>query len=155
MDGMAMRNGNDGSKTEVFWIEDDLAGAREAYTIGDLSREFGVTLRALRFYEDKGMITPKREGLTRIYSRADRSRLEVILKGKRLGFTLSEISEMVAAHDRQGEAAAHGLKLSREKCLQQIEHLEEQKRELDAAIDELRRTHAALSSMIGESAGVA
>src|SRR6476619_1475956 len=68
----------------------------EIYTIGDLSREFGVTLRALRFYEDKGLLSPAREGMTRLYSAQDREHLKLILKGKRLGFTLVEIDEALA-----------------------------------------------------------
>ena len=93
------RNNDD----DVFWIEDDAEAAKAGpavYTIGDLAREFDVTLRALRFYEDKGLLSPRREGLARLYSAADRVRLQLILKGKRLGFTLAEISEMVEAHER-------------------------------------------------------
>lgn len=104
------------------------------FTIGDLSREFAVTLRALRFYEDKGLLTPRRDGMTRLYSEADRRRLEVILKGKHLGFTLAEIRALVAAHDGQ-EA---GLSLSRDRCLSQLAQLERQRSEIDAAIVELR-----------------
>ena len=66
------------------------------YTIGDLAREFGVTLRTLRFYEDRGLLSPRRDGTARIYDARDRERLSVILKGKQLGFTLTEIRAMVA-----------------------------------------------------------
>ena len=68
----------------------------KTYTIGDLAREFGVTLRTLRFYEDRGLLSPRREGTARIYDARDRARLSVILKGKQLGFTLTEIRAMVA-----------------------------------------------------------
>ncbi|MEI8144882.1 MAG: MerR family DNA-binding transcriptional regulator [Alphaproteobacteria bacterium] len=121
---------------------------QQRFTIGDLSREFGVTLRALRFYEDKGLLSPQRDGLTRFYSQTDRDKLALILKGKRLGFTLSEISEMVDAHERQTGVDDQQLKLSRERCLEQIQHLEVQRREIDEAIAELRRTYDTFSGMI-------
>ena len=62
------------------------------YSISELAIEFGVTARALRFYEDKGLLTPRREGLARIYSARERGRLQLILRGKRMGFPLTEIS---------------------------------------------------------------
>ncbi len=111
--------------------------ANDVYTIGDLSREFGVTLRALRFYEDKGLLSPRREGLARLYSPADRERLTVILKGKRLGFTLAEIRSLVAAHEGQ---AGRDLALTRDRCLAQLTQLERQRTEIEAAIAELRDT---------------
>src|SRR5206468_9974512 len=98
---------------------DDMdSAAKVEFTIGELSREFGVTLRALRFYENKGLISPHREGLSRLYSQGDRTRLALILKGKKLGFTLGEIRRMIAAEE--GATDAKTLSLSREKCLEQI-----------------------------------
>jgi len=112
------------------------------FTIGDLAREFDVTLRALRFYEDKGLLAPRREGLTRLYSAAERARLEIILKGKKLGFTLAEIKAMVAL--REGTAVpTGGLALTREKCAEQLALLEQQKTEIEEAIGELRQMVAA------------
>ena len=94
--------------------EGDQSGDNKtAFTIGEFSREFGVTLRALRFYENKGLISPHREGLSRLYSQGDRTRLALILKGKKLGFTLGEIRQMIAAEE--GDADANALTLSREK----------------------------------------
>ncbi|QRG07381.1 MerR family DNA-binding transcriptional regulator [Xanthobacter dioxanivorans] len=104
------------------------------FTIGDLSREFAITLRALRFYEDKGLLSPRRDGMTRLYSESDRRRLAVILKGKHLGFTLAEIRLLVAAHD--GEEGS--LSLTRDRCLSQLAQLERQRSEIDAAIEELK-----------------
>lgn len=112
------------------------------FTIGDLSREYGITLRALRFYEDKGLISPRRDGMTRLYSEADRKRLAVILKGKHLGFTLAEIRALVAAHEG-GEAE---LSLSRERCLSQIAQLERQRGEIDTAIAELKSMATAFAA---------
>ncbi|MGR7995661.1 MULTISPECIES: MerR family transcriptional regulator [unclassified Xanthobacter] len=119
---------------------DALGKAEDVFTIGDLAREFGTTLRALRFYEDKGLIAPRRDGMTRLYSATDRERLKVILKGKQLGFTLAEIRALVAAHT--GAAADHdaaqGLALTRERCLKQLAQLERQRGEIDSAIAELQ-----------------
>ena len=119
-----------------------------AFTIGELSREFGVTLRALRFYENKGLISPQRDGLSRLYSEGDRNRLALILKGKKLGFTLGEIRQMIAAEE--GETDANALSMSREKCLEQIEMLKRQKAEIEEGLNELSRIYASLSGKSGE-----
>ena len=71
----------------------------ETYSIGDLAREFDVTTRTIRFYEDKGLITPARQGQRRVYSGRDRVRLKLIMRGKRLGFSLEEVREMVDLYD--------------------------------------------------------
>jgi DNA-binding transcriptional MerR regulator len=107
------------------------------YTIGDLAREFGVTLRTLRFYEDRGLLSPRREGLARIYDARDRARLSVILKGKQLGFTLTEIRAMVA-EEKGGEVAAANLKMSLAQVEDQIAHLEQQRGEIEQALEELK-----------------
>lgn len=114
----------------------------QIFTIGDLAREFGVTLRALRFYEDKGLLEPRREGLTRLYSAAERARLAIILKGKKLGFTLAEIKSMVALREG-GPVPAGGLALTPEKCIEQVSLLERQRADIDEAIAELRQMIAA------------
>lgn len=114
----------------------------QIFTIGDLAREFGVTLRALRFYEDKGLLEPRREGLTRLYSAAERARLAIILKGKKLGFTLAEIKSMVALREG-GPMPAGGLALTAEKCVEQVALLERQRSDIDEAIGELRQMIAA------------
>lgn len=112
------------------------ADGPKTFTIGDLAREFGVTLRTLRFYEDRGLLSPSREGTTRIYDARDRARLSVILKGKQLGFTLTEIRAMVA-EERGGEAPTN-LKLSLAQVEDQISHLEQQKAEIEEALIELK-----------------
>jgi DNA-binding transcriptional MerR regulator len=128
--------------------ENDHSTGKTAFTIGELSREFGVTLRALRFYENKGLISPKREGLARLYSAGDRTRLALILKGKKLGFTLGEIRQMIEAEE--GQADAEALTLSREKCLEQIELLQRQKAELEEGLNELLQIYSQLSGKIAE-----
>src|SRR5690606_41430091 len=72
---------------------------REQYSITDLSTEFGVTARALRFYEDEGLISPSRKGLSRIYSKRDRARLAWLLRAKRTGFSLADTREMIDLYD--------------------------------------------------------
>jgi DNA-binding transcriptional MerR regulator len=111
----------------------------EYLSISDLAREFNVTLRALRFYESKGLLKPKREGNLRLYNAEDRGRLARILKGKQLGFTLSEIRALIA--ETAGPADPTGLHLSREQCVEQIKLLERQKKEIEDAIAELRRAY--------------
>lgn len=111
------------------------------YLISDLAHAFDVTLRALRFYEDRGLLAPRRIGTMRIYSAQDRTRLSVILKGKQLGFTLAEIQEMLETDARVGTAGVE-LKLSVEKIDEQIRHLEAQRAEVEAAIEELQAARA-------------
>jgi DNA-binding transcriptional MerR regulator len=109
---------------------------RDDFSISDLSAEFGVTARALRFYEDEGLIAPERRGTQRIYSHRDRARLAWILRGKRVGFSLGEIREMIDLYD-----VGDGRRLQRQVAIDRgrarIALLEEQKRDIDAAITEL------------------
>jgi DNA-binding transcriptional MerR regulator len=122
--------------------------ARQAwFTIGDLAREFDVTLRTLRFYEDKGLLNPRREGLNRIYNRRDRARLKLVLMGKRVGFSLTEIKEMLDLYDlRDGQATQ--LKVALKKFNEQIGVLEAQKRDCELALEELKSTVEVVSNMI-------
>ena len=71
----------------------------QTYSISDLSREFDITTRSIRFYEDQGLLAPTRRGQTRIYSKGDRVRLKLIMRGKRLGFSLAEIKETIDLYD--------------------------------------------------------
>lgn len=109
---------------------------RQTYTITDLSEEFGVTARALRFYEDEGLIAPERHGLARIYSRRDRARLAWILRGKRVGFSLADIREMIDLYDADEEHEEQR-RVTLAKCKARIELLTRQKDDIDAAIAEL------------------
>lgn len=116
---------------------DSAAGPDDGLTMGELAREAGVTLRALRFYQSKGLLAHHRNGV-RVFSREDRDRLALILQGKRLGFTLSEIREMLAARAR---GCIKTLPIDRRKCVDQISMLEHQRRDIDRAIAELRRIY--------------
>jgi DNA-binding transcriptional MerR regulator len=122
--------------------KESASAGSDHYSIGDLAREFNVTLRALRFYESKGLLKPRREGNLRLYSVKDRETLAQILKGKQLGFTLNEIRGLIAGEEQQ--TGALGLKLSREQCIEQIKLLERQKKEMEDAIAELRRNYTDL-----------
>jgi DNA-binding transcriptional MerR regulator len=120
----------------------DAAGS---ITIGDLAREFRISLRALRFYQAKGLLTPARNGPARLYSGQDRERLTLILQGKRLGFTLAEIRQMIAARVR---GPVENLPMSRKKCVEQINLLESQRIDIDRALVELRCIYTALFTAV-------
>ena len=129
--------------------DSDKIEGQQIYSIGDLSREFKVTLRTLRFYEDKGLISPERKGTTRIYSRRDRGRLKLILRGKKVGFSLEDIREMLDLYDlRDGQITQLTVSLS--KFRDQIRVLEHQRAEIDAAIDDLTQTCDVVEKMLKE-----
>lgn len=104
--------------------------------IGDMARTFGVTLRTLRFYEDKGLLSPKRDGSTRLYTRRDRARLKLILLGRKVGFTLRDVKHMIDLYDPKGSNAKQ-LKVVLDKSEKQMARLLKQKEAIDEAIGDL------------------
>jgi DNA-binding transcriptional MerR regulator len=106
------------------------------YTITELSREFDVTPRAIRFYEDQGLLSPSRVGRRRIYSRRDRVRLKLILRGKRLGFQLSETRALFELYDSDHGALGQ-MQYFLEKIHERREILQQQRRDIEAVLSEL------------------
>ncbi|SFS10171.1 transcriptional regulator, MerR family [Sphingomonas jatrophae] len=125
------------------------AQGRERFTISDLAEEFGVTPRALRFYEDEGLISPERVGVARVYSRRDRARLAWILRGKRVGFSLVEIREMIDLYDLDDgrETQRH---VTQARCADKITALKRQRDDIDSAIAELESFLRVLSAEPGQ-----
>lgn len=108
------------------------------FTIRQLTKEFSVTARTLRFYEDEGLIAPERRGQTRIYSVRDRARIVLILRGRRLGFSLAEIREYLDLYDRN--LSVRQLSHARRQFEERIAAFERQKRDIDTAVGELQRS---------------
>jgi DNA-binding transcriptional MerR regulator len=115
-------------------------GGENVFTIAQLAHEFGVTLRTLRHYEGLGLLSPRRTGAARLYSQSDHDRVAQIVQGKKLGFTLREIRELLATPEGDGDRPL--LRLSRAQCVEQINLLERRKRAIEHALSELRRTYS-------------
>lgn len=109
------------------------------YTISDLAREFDLTTRAIRFYEDMGLLTPERAGLQRIYSARDRARLTLTLRAKRLGLSLTEAREIIDTYDSPRDTAPQLRKFLQILATHRAQ-IEEQMAEIQANLDEVR-TH--------------
>jgi DNA-binding transcriptional MerR regulator len=112
------------------------AGMEEARRIGDLAKEFGVSLRTLRFYEDKGLLTPERVGSTRLYRHRDVARLKLILLGRKVGFSLREVKQIMDLYDPHGTNIRQ-MKTLLDRSNRQLGRLQKQRAELDAAIETL------------------
>ena len=130
---------------------DSGAHGRNVFTIRDLAKECGVTARTLRFYEEKGLLTPRRAGQERLYSRRDRARLKYVLMGKCVGFSLEEVREMLDLYDL-GDGQATQLRVALTKFRERIARLEQQKVEIDRAIAELARASATVETMLAPHA---
>lgn len=130
----------------------DRGAAGPAYGIADLAREFDVTTRTLRFYEDEGLITPLRQGQRRIFSARDRIRLKLILRGKRLGFSLGEIREIIDLYDAPlGEVGQIRFFLG--KIRERRAQLERQRADIAASLAELAEVEARCTAQLKELGG--
>lgn len=109
---------------------------RDLYAIADLAEEFGISTRAIRFYESKGLLTPERVGTTRVFRRRDRARLILILRGKRLGFSLRDISDYLSLYDAQSQLRQTQMLVT--KVDERLSLLEAQKADLETTIAELK-----------------
>lgn len=122
------------------------ANNKELYRIGDLSKHFDVSLRTLRFYEDRGLLSPKRAGSTRLYSHDDRKRLKIILLAKSVGFSLVDIQELLKIYD--ADATGNELKTVARKFAGQLEKLQLQKAEIDKSIEELTAIVGSIEKLV-------
>jgi DNA-binding transcriptional MerR regulator len=122
-------------------------GRREVFTIRDLVKECGVTARTLRFYEEKGLLNPRRNGLDRLYSRRDRARLKYILMGRNVGFSLDEVGEMLDLYD-VGDGQETQLRVALAKFHERLAWLERQKADIERVMDELRSACGTVERML-------
>ena len=130
--------------------DDGVLDSQEEYTrIGEMAKTFGVTLRTLRFYEDKGLISPLRDGSTRLYSRRDKARLKLILLGRKVGFSLRDVKQIMDLYDPKG-ANTKQLRLTLDKSEKQLARLQKQRAAIDEAITELSDTMATVRNLLTE-----
>ena len=137
--GEAAANTNDTS---------DKAG-EDLVRIGEMAKKYGVTLRTLRFYEDKGLLNPQRDGSTRLYTRRDKARLKLILLGRKVGFSLRDVKQMMDLYDPSGSNTKQ-LRLTLDKSEKQLARLRKQRALIDDAINELSNSMAAVRQMLSE-----
>lgn len=140
---------------ELKALGQDLGGdVKETYKIAELAAEFNVTARTIRFYESHDLLSPVRQGQNRIYSRQDRAKLAWILRGKRVGFSLSDIKEMLdlygADDDRLKQRA-----VTLSKCRQRVSDLQSQRADIDATIAELQTFCVTLENLVMEQSNAA
>lgn len=135
-------------------VSESVDSENDYVRIGDVAEEFGLTLRALRFYEDKGLITPKRNGVTRLYSRRDRARLKLILLGKKVGFSLRDVKHLIDLYEPGGSNEVQ-MKAIMNKSMKQLDKLKIQRAALDEAINELVNGINILADRLGAPHSVA
>ncbi|CCV14747.1 Transcriptional regulator, MerR family [Mesorhizobium sp. STM 4661] len=117
--------------------------------IGEMAKNYGVTLRTLRFYEDKGLLNPRRDGSTRLYTRRDKARLKLILLGRKVGFSLRDVKQMMDLYDPTGSNTKQ-LRLALDKSEKQLARLQKQRALIEDAIGELSNSMAAVRQMLIE-----
>ena len=140
---------NSAADTAVMANEVSAHAEEVVIRIGEMAKRHGVTLRALRFYEDKGLLAPKREGSSRLYTRRDNARLKLILLGRKLGFSLRDVKQMIDLYDPSGSNSRQ-LRLALDKSEKQLVRLQRQRQELDEAIGELNDVMQAVRGMLTE-----
>jgi DNA-binding transcriptional MerR regulator len=127
------------------------SGQPELFTIRELAQECGITARTLRFYEEKGLLNPRRQGQERLYTRRDRARLRYVLLGRNVGFSLDEVREMLDLYD-VGDGQETQLRVALTKFRERITRLERQKADIERVIDELRRAGETVEGMLARRA---
>lgn len=128
-----------------------VAGENELTRIGEMAKAYGVTLRALRFYEDKGLLAPVRDGATRLYTHRDRARLKLILIGRKVGFSLRDVKQMIDLYDPTG-ANTRQMRVALEKGERQLKRLQNQRAAIEDAIGELGGMIGAIRAKLDASA---
>jgi DNA-binding transcriptional MerR regulator len=128
----------------------DLRRLERTYTIRQLCVEFTVTARALRFYEDKGLLSPKRDGMNRVYGYRDRARLTLILRGKRVGLSLAEIREILDLYNAEDGGAVQNAR-SLKKFRERIVAFEAQREDITLHLEELRHACARLEEFLAKN----
>lgn len=123
----------------------------EFFTISDLAREFGITPRTIRYYEDQGLLHPRREGRVRVYDRADRARLKLTLRGKRLGLSLAQIKELIDMYDGRHDSAPQ-LRRFLSVLEERRRTLEQQRRDIEAVLGEIDMLERQCLSLLGHDA---
>lgn len=124
--------------------------SRDLFAIADLAQEFGISTRAIRFYEAKGLLHPERVGGTRVFRRRDRARLILILRGKRLGFSLRDISDYLSLYDAHSQTAQVSLLV--QKVDERLKLLEQQLGDLQTTIAELREIRTLANDRLAQGA---
>ncbi|WP_435371360.1 MerR family transcriptional regulator [Mesorhizobium liriopis] len=132
-------------------INDAADDSDELTRIGDMAQRFGVSLRTLRFYEDKGLLSPQREGNTRLYTRRDRARMSIIMLGRKVGFSLRDVKQIIDLYDPKGPNTKQ-FRFALDKSEKQLNRLHKQRTQLDEAIGELGQTIDFLRNKLGPKA---
>ena len=122
-------------------------GHAKTYSMRELRREFGVTARTLRFYEEKGLLSPTRKGVTRIFDDGDRARLKLTVRGKEFGFSIADIKKMLDLY-HLNDGRVTQLRVAAQTMEEQLEDLSQQQVDLEKAIMRLKRTKRAISTML-------
>ncbi|WP_353643083.1 MerR family DNA-binding transcriptional regulator [Mesorhizobium sp. WSM2239] len=143
-----MKAGDNAGATDNMFVDSGEAGDG-FLRIGEMAKKFGVTLRTLRFYEDKGLLHPQRDGSTRLYTRRDKARLKLILLGRKVGFSLRDVKQMMDLYDPSGTNTKQ-LRLALDKSEKQLARLQKQKQVIEDAIDELTASMTLVRKMLAE-----
>lgn len=122
----------------------------ELFSISDLADEFAISHRAIRFYESKGLLSPKRLNGARIYTRRDRARLHIIVRAKSLGYTLEETKDYLDLYGQHGEGRLKQLEISAARSAEMIAELQDKKQQIDEKIEELRLINKVCRQKIAE-----
>ncbi len=125
-------------------------GGSRLFTITELAAEFDITPRAIRFYEDMGLLSPAREGRNRVYTHRDRTRLKLTLRGKRLGLSLQEIKQLVDMYDAAGADTAPQLKAFLEVLAQHRRQLEQQLEDIEVTLEEISQHEERCRALLAE-----